>query len=205
MNLKRVIKSINNIGNSIGKRLINDAIIIEGFVEITNGDTHIKAKNSIVDQGLIGIINFMSANSNNGDPPSFNWVTPTAGNSTMILGSDTTHGTIGTTTALTTAIGAPTIANTQGGATSNPAAGQWQVQWTATWNPATIANSPTLGEIGLRLYIIPTLQAFGASTTATSNTFFSRMASFDGKFVSSTIDNTKPLLITWTFLLTYAT
>jgi hypothetical protein len=207
MKLKRFVRDLET---NIGKKLLHDAVIMEGFLDITNGDTVIHGKNSIVDQGLVGITNWVSGNNMyNGTPyiGSYGWNGSPPGYQTyMVVGSDTTHGTSNGTTTLQSPIGAApgTKPNSQSGATSAPASGQWQIQWTATWNAGTIP-AVTLGEVGLYLYLISSLQSFGASNSGPSTLLFSRMASADGKFTSFTINNAVPLSIAWNFRLTYAT
>lgn len=208
MKLKRFVKDTET---SIGRKLLHDAVIMEGFLDITNGDTIIHGKNSIVDQGLAGIANWISGNTMGytaGTNPlgSFNWAgSPPSGSTYMVIGSDTTHGTSNGTTTVQSPIGAApgTRPNSQSGSTSTPASGQWQVQWTATWNAGTIP-AVTLGEVGLYLYLVPATQSF-QSNAASATYLFSRMASADGKFTAFTINNAVPLSIAWNFRLTYAT
>lgn len=209
MKLNRFVKDLEC---SIGKKLLHDAVIMEGFVDITNGNTVIHGKNSVVDQGLVGIINFLSGQSvpyqlSTYPIASVNWSgSPPPYHTYMLIGSDTSNGTTHGTVALSTPIGTPapgTRPNSQSGINSIPGTGQWQVQWTATWNAGTIP-AVTLGEVGLYLYIQPTLQTFQASPSS-ATTLFSRMASADLKFTAFPINNSVPLSIAWTFRLTYAT
>lgn len=207
MKLNRFIKDLET---SIGKKLLHDAVIMEGFLDITNGDRVIHGKNSIVDQGLAGIANWISGQNlpctSNYFLGSYNWAgSPPPYQTYMVIGSDTTHGTSNGTTTLQSPIGsAPgTRPNSQSGATSNPATGQWQIQWTATWNAGTIP-AVTLGEVGLYLWLVPSPQGFQSGTGATT-LLFSRMSSMDGKFTAFTINNAVPLSIAWNFKLTYAT
>jgi hypothetical protein len=212
MKLKRFVRDLET---NIGKKLLHDAVIMEGFLDITNGDTVIHGKNSIVDQGLAGIANWISGNTiayNGSAYPlgSFSWNGSPPGYSTyMVVGSNTSQGTSNGTTGLQSPIvmggggGTGTKPNSQSGATSTPGVGQWQVQWTATWNAGTLPAT-TLGEVGLYLYLIPATQGFQAGAGATT-LLFSRMASADGKFTAFTINNAVPLSIAWNFRLTYAT
>jgi hypothetical protein len=207
MLVKRFRHYIRNIENNIGKKLVHNMAMVEGFVEISNGNTHIRSKNSVVDQGLIGIINYLSGATFGGGGSSqggsSGWYS--MGNSYIVIGQNTSTGTLHSTTALTTPIGgAPgTKPNSQVGVQSNPLAGQFQIQWTATWNPGTVSG--TLGEVGLYLYIVNTLLSFGATGMGGTTLLFSRMASADGKFTSFSINTAVPLSIAWTFLVTYAT
>lgn len=206
MKLNRFVKDLEN---SIGKKLLHDAIIMEAYVDIINGDTIIHGKNSVVDQGLIGIINYLSGHTVTSpyQLASYNW----GGRSTyMVIGSDTTHTTSHGTALLTAPTGGAqpgTIPNTQSGSTYGPpttSLGTFQIQWTATWNATTVSG--TLGEVGLYLQLMggPTLAGFNV-TSSQSVALFSRMASADGKFTAFTINNVVPLSIAWTFQLTYAT
>jgi hypothetical protein len=187
-----------NTEHHIGRKLLCDTLIMENCVEIINGKTHIISKNSVVDQGLIALINFYAAN--NSSPTNF----PSVDGNCCRLGSDTTHGTVHTTTLLTTPIGAGigTAPNVCMGATSNPSAGVFKVLWTCVWFPGTVSG--TIGEVGHFLRIDPTLRGFGVTPSPTSYTLFSRMAVADGKFSPVTIDVTYPVVVTWSFTATFA-
>jgi hypothetical protein len=202
--LKTMIRGMRCI---LAKKLMHDALVVEGIVEITNGDIHVVSKNSIVDQGLIEIINIMACNQTNAGAlclPSYNWSSITNG---MRIGSDTTHGTLHTMTGLWSPIGAGigTAPNVQTGYTSNPSAGVFKMEWVSIWNAFTVSG--TLGEVGLFLKINTGLYSFGANYAyqPTDNSLFSRMASADSKFAPFTIDNTKPLQVKWDLQLTYVT
>ncbi len=205
INMKRFAKDLSN---KIGKKFLRDAVVMEGYIDIINGDTVIHGKNSIVDQGLIGMINFLSGQQDS-DQGYFSQGWPTlhiTALSYMIIGSDTSSPTTHSTTSLTTPIGPSpgTLASTQSGITSNPTDSQWQVQWSATWGAGTVSG--ILGETGLYLrFTQGTLATFGTSFSANSTLFFSRMASADGKFTAFTINTSVPLSVTWIFRLTYAT
>ncbi len=185
---------------------VKDAVIIEGFVEITNGDTHIIAKNSVVDQGLISLVSWLTVESltSQGHVPASGF--GAVSNSSMRIGTDTVTSTTHGMTALQAAIGAGigTAPNTQNRANSNPAAGQYQVTYTATWNAGTVSG--TLGEVGLFLNIWTLAQGLqtGTATTPTTNTLFSRMASADTKFTSFAINTAVPLAISWIVRFTFA-
>ncbi len=188
--------------------LVKDAVIVEGFVEITNGDNHIIAKNSFVNQGLIALVNLMSVSGFSANQtPAQGWTTKA--NSSMRVGQDTVTSTTGVMIALQTPIGAGigTAPNTQTIANSNPAADQWQVTYTATWNAGTLA-ALTLGEVGLFLFIwtaVQGLQTAGTPGVApTAHTLFSRMASADGKFVSFVINPAAAVNVTWVINFTFA-
>jgi hypothetical protein len=195
-------KYIKDLECSIGKKLIHDTLMMECHVDIINGDTIIHGKNSVVDQGLIGILNYLSCFSYSSGAAASNGFTGVS-NSYMVIGSDTISGTTHSTTALVAPIGGGTRPNSQSGATSSPAAGQWQVQWIATWNAATVSG--TLGEVGLYLNLTSGLVAFGGNPGGGTTLLCSRMAVADGKFSSFSINTAVPLSIAWTFKLTYAT
>ena len=189
--------------------LVKDAVIIEGIVEITNGDTHIIAKNSVVDQGLAALVSLLSINAYPGDSlaPAYLFSSATS-NSSMRVGSNTVTSTTNATTLLAAPIGAGigTAPNSQTISNSTPAAGQWQVTYTSTWNAGTVSG--TLGEVGLFLRIWTAAQglqpAGGTAAVATSNTMFSRLASADGKFTSFAINTAVPLAISWIIRFTFA-
>jgi hypothetical protein len=204
---KAVLKNkIRELRCALAKKLMHNVLLMEGIVEITNGDNHVLSKNSIVDQGLIAIIDLLAGGNNNTTQyyPSYNWASITQG---MRIGSDTTHGTLHTMTALFSPIGGGigTAANTQTGSTSNPSAGVYKLEWVSIWNAGTVSG--TLGEVGLFLKIPTSLLSYLATYPygPSDNQLFSRMASADSKFASFTIDNTKPLQIKWDFELTYVT
>jgi hypothetical protein len=189
-----------DIESHIGRALLCDSLVIDSCVEIINGKTHIISKNSIVNQGLINFINFLACPTYYGGTYYF----PSYDGAPMRIGSDTTHGTVHTSTLLTAPIGAGigTAPNVTMGATSNPSAGVYKVLWTCIWYPGTVTG--TIGEVGHFLRIDPTLRTFGSLPSPSTYTMFSRMAAADGKFSPFAIDITYPLVITWTFTLTYA-
>ena len=188
--------------------LVKDAVIIEGIVEITNGDTHIIARNSVVDQGLAALVSLMSITQLNGvgSVPANTWTT--IGGSSMRVGSDVVTSTNNATTLLSAPIGAGigTAPNTQSISNSTPAGGQWQVTYTSTWNAGTVSG--TLGEVGLFMFIWTAAQglqpAGGTSGNPVQNTLFSRMASADGKFVSFVINPAAAVNVTWVIKFTFA-
>ena len=188
--------------------LVKDAVIIEGIVEITNGDTHIIARNSVVNQGLAALVSFLSVNALNAvsTVPAYTWTT--ISNSSMRVGSDTITSTTAVTTLLSSPIGAGigTAPNTQSISNSNPLGGQWQVTYTSTWNAGTVSG--TLGEVGLFLHIWTAAQglqpAGGTSQAPVGNTLFSRMAAADLKFTSFVINTSVPLAISWIIRFTFA-
>lgn len=189
--------------------LVKDAVIIEGIVEITNGDTHIIARNSVVNQGLMALVSLLSVNSINSaaEVPAGTWAAGGAW-AGMRVGSDTVTSTTAVTILLSAPIGAGigTAPNTQAISNSNPAGGQWQVTYTATWNAGTVSG--TLGEVGLFLRIWTAAQglqpAGGAGAAVTNLTMFSRLASADGKFTSFAINTAVPLAIAWNVRFTFA-
>ena len=191
--------------------LVKDAVIIEGIVEITNGDTHIIARNSVVNQGLMALVSYLSVNTfaSVANLPSFNWSASPFASDSIRIGSDT----VTSTTAVTTLLAAPilvgagigTAPNTQSISNSTPGGGQWQVTYTATWNAGTVSG--TLGEVGLFLNIWNAGQglqpAGAAAATPSTNTMFSRMASADLKFTSFAINAAVPLAISWIIRFTF--
>ena len=181
---------------------IEHEIIIEGFAEIQNGDTIIRARNHAVDRLLLSLVNTLSLDNMSGNAFTFAHTWTTAGNPYcyMVLGSDPTTPTTNDMTMLVTPKGtAPgTKANVQGIMNTNPSAGVYQVVYTATWNPLSTGISGILGEIGLYLYMWSTLQSAGGTATARSANFASRLSVADGDFSSFTIDTSKPVVVQWT-------
>jgi hypothetical protein len=194
--LRQMINAKTKRRNTFGDRLIieDEVLVYEGEGE--NKKLLFKSKGHIVNQGLIALINLLAVAALN-YLPSSSW----GSTGTIRLGTDTTTPTGGGTTGLTAEI--TTQANAHSGATGNPAANQYRVSWVATWNAGTISG--TIGEMGLKLYISPTLQSFGAAAvSATPNTLFSRLSVADGDFTAFTINTAVPLTIEWRLTLTFA-
>jgi len=120
----------------------------------------------------------------------------------IYLGTDIAIPTAYNTTALTFPIGiAPgTAPNTLIGSTSNPSNGVFQITMTATWNSGTVSG--TVGEIALYLNVLTAgnLKAFGWSANYQPGAAIlaSRLSVADGSFEAFLIDDTKPLVVTWT-------
>ncbi len=202
---KHDMKLINYINKLIRKQE-SSKIKIEGYVEITNGSNHIVSKNSIVDQGLLSFVNLFSCNSlqANNNMPAANW---SLFASSMRIGSDAATPTSNSMASLVTPIGAGigTVPNSQSLANSNPSNGVWQATYTCVWNAGSVSG--TLGEAGLFFEIWTAAQGLqppgGTAAIVSALLLFSRLSSADGKFSSFSLDNTKPLSITWILRFTY--
>lgn len=179
--------------------LEDEVLCFEG--EGKNRKLLFKSKGHIVNYGLIAIVNLFAINTlvSSTHVPSYNWTAQGTGR--IRLGRDTTTKTGGGTTGLTNPI--DTNPNSQSGTTSNPAANQYRVAWSATWNAGTISG--TVGEMGLFLNLINTLQAFG-TTNASASSFilFSRLSTADGDFSAFEINTAAPLTIEWRLTLTFS-
>jgi hypothetical protein len=192
-------KDLTNITN---KYLIHgDSIKIQGFVEIKNGDTHIKGKNKFTQSILKHIMNFLSCANNT------SYVNMALGSFsyTMYIGTDTTIPTAYNTTVLTSPIGTSpgTGPNILSGSSTNPSTGIFKVIITATWNAGTVSG--TVGEMALYLNTFDSLQGFGwnGQQTQTGNRLASRLSVANGDFTAFAINPSNPLIISWTIQLSF--
>lgn len=180
--------------------VLKDTLKIVGEVEIRNGDTVIKAKNRFVQTILQNICNMMSFSARL--TLALNEFQGAMFIRNIYLGTDIAIPTAYNTTALTFPIGiAPgTAPNTLIGSTSNPSDGVFQITMTATWNSGTVSG--TVGETALYLNVFPAgnLKAFGWSGLYQPGAavLASRLSVADGSFEAFLIDDTKPLVVTWT-------
>ena len=178
-----------------------DSIKIQGFVDIKNGDTHIKGKNKFTQSILKHIINFLS-NDHSGSTNTTNFGCYSY---TIYIGADTITQTLYNTTTLTTPIGtAPgTPPNILSGGVTNPSPGVFKITITATWNPGTVSG--TVGEMALYLSSHDTLEPFGWYSAApqSSNRLASRLSVANGNFSAFGINIANPLVITWTIQLSF--
>lgn len=196
--------------------MLGQYIKVEGIVEVTNGNNHFVAHNKATGNMLMTLASFVAMNgisygSNNTiKMMSYNW-TSNDGSTYMVIGSDATHPTLYNMSNLTAPIGTPpgTKPNSQSFATANPSNGVYRVVYTATWNGGTVAG--TVGEIGLYLNAVPSLQTAGWSFQ-TNNTVYgngstvmtNRLSAADSDFTAFTIDTTVPLVIAWTIQFSFA-
>jgi hypothetical protein len=184
------------------KHLIRgDSIKIQGFVDIKNGDTHIKGKNKFTQSILKHIMNLLS----NGHNSSISNMYFGCYSYTMYIGSNTATPTLYNTTVLVSPIGTTpgTAPNILSGSATNPSAGIFKITITATWNPNIVSG--TVGEMALYLNSFDTLQTFGWTTgmPASGNKLVSRLSVADGDFSAFTITTSNPLVIVWTIQLSF--
>lgn len=206
--------NIGTIDNSIiQKELINrnletnkdiirgDSIKIQGFVDIKNGDTHIKAKNKFTQSILKHIMNFLS----NGNGAAIPTMTFGCYTYSMYIGTDTITPTVYNTTVLVSPIGTSpgTGPNILSGSSTNPSNGIFNITITATWNPGTISG--TVGEMALYIDSFDSLQGFrwGGILNPQTSKLASRLSVADGSFSSFNINTSNPLIITWTIQLSF--
>ena len=188
------------------EKLKDDILKIEGFVEIRNGDTVIKAKNRFTQVMIQHICNMISWSSTTAPQQ----VLGPINSENIYLGINTTTPTAYNTTVLANPIGiAPgTAPNLLLGNTSNPSDGVFQMSISATWNSGTVSG--TVGEMALYLnmFAAGNLQTFQWSGNYNPGTIVlaSRLsvADADGSFPTPFfIDNTKPLVVTWTLQVSF--
>jgi len=189
------LKEKRGLRNTFGDRLT-----LKDEVLVYEGDRLLfKSKGHIVNQGLIATINlFAGASLNNGARiPS----SETLGQWTMRVGTGVGV-TVGTMTSLI--IENATAPNTRSGQTTMPSVGTYRVAWICTWNAGTLP-ALVVTEMGLRLYLITTLQSFGfTDVVPTNQALFSRLSSSDGDFTAFTINIAVPLTIEWRLTMTFA-
>jgi hypothetical protein len=181
-----------------------DHIKIEGLIEIRNGDKVITGKNHIVGQGLKHIINLMICTGTRNAYENFN---KNSYYYNARIGSDISNTTTVGATALSADFGSNP--NSKAISASNISTTIFDLNVTATWNAGTVTG--TLGEVGilwgmLSGGVLKTAQFTSDSTQDPLSTqlLFSRMSAGDGDFSAFTIDNTKPLTVSWTLRLTFA-
>lgn len=186
---------------------LGDSIKIVGKVEIRNGDTVINAKNRFTQSILAHISNILMLGRISGTyVGNYFWNGPIH-NYNIYIGTDTGTLTAYNTTALIVPIGTPpgTAPNTITGSTSNPSNGVFQMSIVATWNDHTVSG--TVGEMALYLELTTALKGYQwglwADNLVGSYLLGSRLSSADGSFSPFTIDNTKPLVITWTIKVSF--
>ena len=193
--LKRRVRQALGLRNTLG-----DRIIIEDEVLVYQGGKLLfKSKGHIVNQGLIALINFVSANALAlvSHVPSKDWAAVTLGYMRVGTGTGVTTGTV-----TNLVINEGTAPNTQSGATAMPAVGTYRVSWTATWNAATLA-AIDVSELGIWLSIDgDALNAFGGTVTA-AVLLFSRLSDSDGDFTTFTVNVAVPLTIEWRLTFTF--
>lgn len=193
---------IRRIRKALGLRnKLGDRIIIEDEVLVYQGDKLLfKSKGHIVNQGLIGLVNFLAITSVTVTSlfPSAGWSGLTKGVMHVGTGTGVTTGTV---TSLV--IDEGTDPDTQSGATASPATGTYRVSWIATWNAGSLA-AIAVSELGLWLQVEETLQAFEAVSVAPSKNFFSRLSDSDGDFTTFTVNIAVPLTIEWRLTFTFA-
>jgi hypothetical protein len=181
-----------------------DTIKMEGFVEIQNGDTHIKAKNKFVQTTLQHITNMIAG---------YGWwnsVTTFYGpirSYSIYIGQDISTPTAYNSTALSSPIGTSpgTGPNSISGTVSSPSNGIFNMSITATWNPGTLSG--IVGEMALymNIYTAGNLRAFqwGGGYNPPSAVMASRLSVADGDFSSFAINTLNPLSIAWTIQLRF--
>lgn len=175
---------------------IDSTLMVSGEVTITNGDTHIVAKNKICSGLLMNLSNIVGSYNMSANAFTYNFAPSENG---IIIGYDT----VTPTTARTTQLTGPTTQRNPFiyGATSQNG-NDYLLTVTAMFNPGQVSG--VCGEIGL-FYASSASQTATASRTApgrSANILWARLASADGEFTSFTINPVKPLVIVWTLKFT---
>jgi len=188
------------------RHTLGDRIIVRDEVLVWEGDKLLfRSKGHIVNQGLIALINLLSGISINnaaslpsgGVNTGYTWTLKNSGYMYVGTGSGVT---VGSMTDLVTPVA--TKAGAQSGVTASPAAGTYRVSWIATWSAGALA-AITVSELGLWLYVVATLQAFGAALSP-GVAFVSRLSADDGDFAGFVVNVAVPLTVEWRLTFTFA-
>ena len=190
------------IENRVG---LTATVKVSGHVKIENGDTVIEGNNKITMPTLMALINWISGNNgrngsssyqsdvgfNNPASTSYQWI---------YLGTDTTTQTNIATTSLVAPIGSPTkcydikTAGWSSGTTS-------YIAWTAVFRPGDVSG--TVGEMGLYLRMDADGLSSAAAQYINSGSYMAaRYSVADSEFDAFIIDETKPVIVTWTLQFT---
>jgi hypothetical protein len=199
---KQKIKDAFNRRNTFGDnvKVTDEILVYEGVGDAKK--LKFASKGHIVNQGLIHMVNMLSASaiaySSGLQGTSYNW---TAKSTYMRLGTGG-NVTTGTVTGLTTPVS--TAPDSQAGATTSPGGGTYRAAWTATWNAGTL-TAITVSEIGLFLSLVSGLQSFGYTYSGGGGSIlFSRLSAADGDFTAFVVNTTVPLTIEWRLTFTFA-
>jgi hypothetical protein len=195
--LKDLLRRRNTFGDVV--KVCDEVLVYEGSGE--NKKLKFASKGHIVNQGLIHLINALSASQANQPAYLFSreWTNKTYSYMRLGTGGNVTQG---TTTNLTTPVSTPP--DSQSGATSSPGGGTYRVAWTATWNAGTL-TAITVSEIGLYLYLQTALQSFGwTSFNGAATALFSRLSAADGDFTAFQVNPSVPLTVEWRLTFTFA-
>jgi len=194
---KQKIKDVFKRRNTFG-----DVVTITDEIRVYEGKKlRFATKGHIVNQGLTHLINLLSptalAYSSGLHGTSYQWTSKTT---YMRLGTGG-NVTQGTTTGLTTPVGA--APDSQAGVTSSPGGGTYRIAWTATWNAGSL-TAITVSEIGLFLDLVTNLQGFGWTYGGGGTALFSRLSAADGDFTAFVVNTSVPLTIEWRLTFTFA-
>lgn len=204
MMFKQTLKDITGKRNRFGDRLTvtDEVICYYGTPKTPLKDRVLlfKSKGHIVNQGLIGFVNYLGGAAIN-YAASYQFGTGSDGAPTVPSIRLGTGGSVttGATTSLTSREDtAPDSAN---GTISSPGS-SYRIAWTATWNAGSL-SAITVSELGLWLYIDASINAFGGTVTG-AVAFFSRLSDADGDFSSFVVNTSVPLTIEWRLTFTFA-
>ena len=200
--VKQILKGKLRLRNTFG-----DEIRIKDEISCWQGDKiQFKTKGHIVSSGLMAIVNWLSFAGSTSSVACYGlqysgW---------YIRCGTGTGATAQSTTGLVTINS--TAPNTLSGTNSNPAAGQYRIAWTATWNSGTL-SAITLTEFGMwwnnGFATSPTAFSLASFGTGYANAgqniqFVSRISSTDGDFSSFTVNTSVPLTLQWNLTFTFA-
>jgi hypothetical protein len=194
--LKDIFKRRNTFGDVV--TVTDEILVYEG------AKLKFASKGHIVNQGLIHMINALSASTTDGGSGyrylfSRDWNAKTYSYMRLGTGGNVTQG---TTTGLTTPVG--TGPDSQAGANSSPGGGTYRVSWTATWNAGSL-TAITVSELGLFLFLQTGLQGFGwTGFNGAGTALFSRLSAADGDFTAFVVNTSVPLTIEWRLTFTFA-
>ena len=174
--------------------------MITGHVRIENGDTVIEGKNKITNNLVLSLANFISSSrAADTDTLCMNRGYTSTTYVWIYLGEDTTTPTTASTTNLVSAIGPTKCSSIT--STGRTDGNNYYIQWMGTFNPGTVSG--TVGEMGLYMRgKANQLEAAGTNYANNATYMQARFSVADGEFAAFTIDETKPVVISWTLKFT---
>ncbi len=177
--------------------LAKDKIIMKGEVWFNNGGKDTRHfRNHFVLNGLFAFINLFSCDTvGSNNYPSYHWATAGFTDGTITCGTDLTHPTTASMTALTAPIGGGigTIPNAQSGTTGSTATSGY-VLWSVSFNAG---YAGTVGEVGLFMFVQASLIAFEGGINAVARTLVSRLSVADSDFVAQVINTSYAFTVNW--------
>lgn len=173
-------------------------LYIDGIVTVKNGRNVFRGHNTFLNRFKWSLMGYLKSAFINDYGSLFNY--QDTGGAKIYLGTDTTTPTTPDMSSLVSPIGTSpgTAPNSMTGTYTNPSNGVYDVTYIAQWNPGTVLG--TVGEIALYLHCADSFDTSFAAWYVPTGAIrmASRLSVADGTLTSFTIDDTKPLTVTWT-------